>query len=128
MPSVTKLESICTKKSHRRGEVNEFLVKIWYTLSNWRWKMSDMPFMTTTNPCSSFENMANMYASLNAEKQKEVYDFICFLVSQNAEVKKNVSPVDSYSKGFFDLFGSCTDDLFEEPKDCVAELREDELF
>ena len=84
--------------------------------------------MKTTNFHSSFENMANMYASLNAEKQKEVYDFICFLVSQNAEVKKNASPVDSYSKGFFDLFGSCTDDSFEEPKDCVAELREDELF
>ncbi|MBP5176513.1 MAG: hypothetical protein ILP07_11475 [Treponema sp.] len=90
--------------------------------------MGDMAFMTTTKTYSSFENMANMYASLNAEKQREVYDFLSFLVSQTADAKKPASPVDSYSKGFFDLFGSCTDDSFVEPNDCVAELREDELF
>ena len=90
--------------------------------------MSDIAFMTTRKTYSSFENMASMYASLNAEKQKEAYDFISFSVSQMPTKKKASSPKDSYSKGFFDLFGSCTDDSFEEPKDCVAELREDELF
>ncbi len=82
--------------------------------------MSDFAVMTQTKPYTAFEKVASMYASLNAEKQKEVYDFLSFLVSQNAKVKKNISPVDSYSKGFFDLFGTCKDDSFVEPNDCVA--------
>ena len=88
--------------------------------------MSDMAYMAQTK--LSFENVATMYSALNEEKQKEVYDFLSFLFSQNIQTKKPLSPKDSYSAVFFDLFGSCTDESFVEPKDCVDELREDELF
>lgn len=68
----------------------------------------------------------NMYSSLTIEKQKEVYDYLCFLVSTD---KKNevVSPESSYHKGFFDLFG-INSDFPEEPVDMPPALNEDELF
>ena len=85
--------------------------------------MSDVAFVA--NPYSSIERM---YSVLNVEKKKEVYDFLCFLVSQSTEITKPLSPKDSYSQGFFELFGSCTDNSFVEPEDHIAELSEDELF
>ena len=69
-----------------------------------------------------------MYSSLSLEKQKEVYDFIRFLlfIDKSKNVVNDIRS--SYSEGFFDLFGSCDDDSFVEPKDMVAVDCEDELF
>ena len=57
----------------------------------------------------------NMYNSLTIEKQRDVYDYLCFLVSRNSK-KEAVPPERAYHKGFFDLFGSNAD-FPEEPSD-----------
>ena len=76
-----------------------------------------------------YATIENMYTSLTTEKQREVYDFLCFLVAQtNGTQSAQPSPIESYSEGFFDLFGSCTDETFVEPQDFVATINEDELF
>lgn len=68
----------------------------------------------------------NMYSSLSLEKQKEVYDYLCFLISQNSKSRAS-SPEQSYHKGFFNLFGS-NNDFANEAVDLKPELDEEELF
>lgn len=41
----------------------------------------------------------NMYKSLTAEKQSEIYDYLCFLVSKKDNLKQNAKS--SYSNDFF---------------------------
>ena len=38
----------------------------------------------------------NMYDSLTAEKQKEVYDFICFLVSTSKDTEESLEDKEDY--------------------------------
>ena len=68
----------------------------------------------------------DMYSTLTLEKQKEVYDFLCYLVSDRAEKTKK-SPKSSYHNGFFELFGSNTD-FPEETEDNPPVLDAEELF
>ena len=76
-----------------------------------------------------FDVLEDIYAGLTEEKQKEAYDFICFLASRSSFAgTRPVSPKDSYSPGFFSLFGSCKDETFVEPQDFAATINEDELF
>lgn len=76
-----------------------------------------------------FAAIENIYAGLTEEKQKEAYDFICFLASRKpVSTDRASSPKDSYSPGFFALFGSCRDESFVEPQDFAATVNEDELF
>ena len=69
-----------------------------------------------------------MYSSLSLERQKEVYDFISFLMFFEKQKEAVNDSRNSYHKGFFDLFGCCDDDSFVEPEDMVAVDCEDELF
>ena len=56
----------------------------------------------TFAPYSAIEKM---YTALTLDKQREVFDFLCFLTAQNAAPKQKTTPKESYSAGFFDLFG-----------------------
>ena len=79
----------------------------------------------TFAPYSAIEKM---YTALTLDKQREVFDFLCFLTAQNAAPKQKTTPKESYSAGFFDLFGACSDETFVAPPDEAALLNEDELF
>lgn len=68
----------------------------------------------------------DMYNSLTLEKQKEVYDFLCFLLSSNKKAHAS-SPKESYHKGFFELFGS-NPDFPSTPEDMPPVLNAEELF
>ena len=73
--------------------------------------------------------LEKMYSSLTTEQQQEAFDFISFLFhKKEVQQEKIRSPKDSYSKDFFTLFGSCSDETFTEPADLEAVANEDELF
>lgn len=70
----------------------------------------------------------NMYKSLTAEKQSEIYDYLCFLVSKKDNLKQSENAKSLYEGEFFSLFGSVKDSTFVEPEDAPAFDKEDELF
>lgn len=68
----------------------------------------------------------NMYKSLTVEKQEELYDYLCFLISKKDNLRENGSKENKQE--FFSLFGSVTDPTFVEPEDAPILDKEDELF
>ena len=75
-----------------------------------------------------FYKVKNMFDTLTPEKQKEAYDFICFLIHTQDENLEFASSREAYSEGFFELFGRCKDETFVEPDDFPPSELEDELF
>lgn len=71
--------------------------------------------LTGTEEKMPYSLIENMYKSLTAEKQSEIYDYLCFLVSKKDNLKQNAKS--SYSNDFFSLFGSVKDSTFVEPED-----------
>ena len=75
-----------------------------------------------------FSVIEDMYESLTLEKQQELYDYLCFLVSKNGNLKQEYTSKNTYSKEFFTLFGKLQDSSFVEPEDNVELENGDELF
>lgn len=75
-----------------------------------------------------YKVIEDLYGALTVREQKEVYDFLCFLVSRRNNPLHSPAQVGQYSKGFFSIFGSLDDPSFEEPQDEELYEREDELF
>ena len=75
-----------------------------------------------------FSVIEDMYESLTLEKQQELYDYLCFLVSKSGNLKQEHTSKDTYSKEFFTLFGKLKDSSFVEPEDNVELESGDELF
>lgn len=66
-----------------------------------------------------FSVIEDMYEYLTLEKQQELYDYLCFLVSKSGNLKSEHNSKNTYSKEFFTLFGKLQDSSFVEPEDSV---------
>ena len=75
-----------------------------------------------------FSVIEDMYESLTLEKQQELYDYLCFLVSKSDNLKQEYTSKNTYSKEFFTLFGKLQDSSFVEPEDNLELENGDELF
>lgn len=73
-----------------------------------------------------YSTIENMYKSLTLEKQEELYDYLCFLVSKKSNLKENNS--EESQKNFFSLFGSINDPTFKDSEDLPIFDKEDEQF